>query len=124
MDKYYSAASGGFYDSKEYAPADAIVISDDEYMILRDGIYQEKAISVVNGTPVLVDCEISEEELCLAAKSKRDSLLSESDFYLMADYPISVDNLVIVKSYRQLLRDITKQPSFPKQIVWPALALA
>ena len=35
----------------------------------------------------------------------RENLLKESDKYLLADYPISQENLILIKKYRQDLRD-------------------
>ena len=40
-------------------------------------------------------------------KSQRNLILNETDKYLIADYPISPENLIIVKEYRQALRDFT-----------------
>lgn len=38
----------------------------------------------------------------------RNLILNETDKYLLPDYPITPENLEIVKEYRQLLRDFTK----------------
>lgn len=38
----------------------------------------------------------------------RNDLLQETDKYLMSDFPITPENLIIVKEYRQALRDFTK----------------
>lgn len=37
----------------------------------------------------------------------RNKLLNESDKYLMPDYPITPENLILIKEYRQKLRDYT-----------------
>lgn len=55
----------------------------------------------------------------------RNKLLLDSDIYLIDDYPILAENLILIKEYRQQLRDymnIFKQefikngcaPEFPK----------
>jgi len=55
----------------------------------------------------------------------RENLLKESDKYLIADYPISPENLIKIKAYRQELRDyigtlnpdmeeMPELPKFPK----------
>jgi hypothetical protein len=48
---------------------------------------------------------------------KRNQLLAESDKYVLVDYPISTDDLLIIKEYRQKLRDFTNNdfiiPEFP-----------
>lgn len=59
------------------------------------------------------------EELAAQARRKRDLLLEECDYYVMPDYPSTADGLLVVKKYRQELRDITDQSGFPKEIAWP-----
>ena len=48
-----------------------------------------------------------EEVFKLSMKFKRNILLDETDKYLLPDYPITPENLEIIKVYRQALRDIT-----------------
>lgn len=59
------------------------------------------------------------DELATAIRSKRNSLLAETDYLLMTDYPISQEHLEKVKEYRQQLRDVTKQDEFPKDVTFP-----
>ena len=55
----------------------------------------------------------------------RDALLSSTDYLLMPDYPLSTEDRKSMEVYRQVLRDITKDPSFPwtgtptQNIPWP-----
>ncbi len=63
----------------------------------------------------------TDEELAKQVRATRDSLLEKTDYLLMSDYPISEEYLVKVKEYRQQLRDITEQESFPKNVVFPTL---
>lgn len=58
-------------------------------------------------------------ELATVIRSKRNSLLAETDYLLMPDYPISKEYSEKVKEYRQQLRDITKQENFPTEVVFP-----
>lgn len=58
-------------------------------------------------------------ELATTIRSKRNLLLTETDYLLMPDYPISEEYLEKVKEYRQRLRDITKQENFPTSVVFP-----
>lgn len=53
------------------------------------------------------------------ARSKRDALLSESDYYLQPDYPSNEEGLNAVKVYRTALRDVPQQEGFPLSIEWP-----
>ena len=43
-------------------------------------------------------------------KEERNKLLADSDKYLLLDYPISSNNLILVKDYRQKLRDYMDLP--------------
>jgi hypothetical protein len=37
----------------------------------------------------------------------RNQLLAESDKYVLVDFPITAENLILIKQYRQALRDFT-----------------
>lgn len=54
-------------------------------------------------------------ERCLIKKEERNRLLSESDWTQMPDAPTDKAAWAV---YRQALRDITKQPSWP-EVDWP-----
>lgn len=55
-------------------------------------------------------------ELAASVRAQRNQLLAESDWTQLADAP--VDDLAWAV-YRQALRDITKQPDFPRTVTWP-----
>lgn len=55
------------------------------------------------------------------ARAKRDTLIADTDYLLMPDYPISDEDIETVKAYRQALRDVPQQACFPLEIDWPAL---
>lgn len=59
------------------------------------------------------------EEAEKSVRAKRDSLISETDYLLASDYPISAEDLEAVKVYRQALRDVPQQEGFPFDVVWP-----
>ena len=61
------------------------------------------------------------EEAEKSVRAKRDSLISETDYLLTSDYPISAEDLEAVKVYRQALRDVPQQEGFPFEVVWPEL---
>lgn len=63
--------------------------------------------------------EMSNEELAQRVRNRRDSLISQSDFYVQSDYPSTPEGLEAVKAYRQALRDITEQSGFPRNVQWP-----
>lgn len=59
-------------------------------------------------------------EWCDSIRSKRNLLLLNTDRLLtIPDFPISESEKEEVRSYRQLLRDITKQEGFPENVIWP-----
>jgi hypothetical protein len=51
---------------------------------------------------------LREEITKLYIISQRNQLLDKTDKYVLPDYPITPDNLIIIKDYRQKLRDFTK----------------
>ena len=61
----------------------------------------------------------TEKDLAAQIRSKRDWLISETDYLLAIDYPISQESLEAVKVYRQALRDVPQQKGFPFDVTWP-----
>ena len=51
------------------------------------------------------------------AKRQRDNLLLTSDWTQLLDVPASTKDKWT--AYRQALRDLSQQDSFPSQIIWP-----
>lgn len=93
--------------------------------------YAELAEWCINNNAMIVDQgdyyeavpvpEPTNEELARFVRSTRDAKLSETDYLVVPDYPISEGNLAEVKAYRQALRDVTEQTGFPKDVIWPNL---
>lgn len=54
-------------------------------------------------------------------RAERDRLITETDYYLMPDYPSNPQNLEELKVYRQALRDLPVQEGFPRNVRWPAV---
>lgn len=63
--------------------------------------------------------EEEKSELEAQVRAQRDELIAETDYLLMADYPISAEQLADVKAYRQALRDVPQQDGFPNNVEWP-----
>ena len=63
---------------------------------------------------------LTDEDRAKVAREKRDELLTETDYLLMPDYPISEEALAALKTYRQALRDVPEQTGFPNTIEWPS----
>lgn len=58
----------------------------------------------------------SEEEIALKVRSKRNSLLSSSDWTQLPDAPV---DQAAWANYRQNLRNIPNQEGFPENVIWP-----
>ena len=71
--------------------------------------------------PVVEPYVPTDEELAERIRQNRDKKLEETDFFVMPDYPSDPKDLEVVKTYRQVLRDITKQSTFPKEVTWPEI---
>lgn len=71
--------------------------------------------------PVIPPYVPTDEELAERVRRDRDEKLNETDFFVMPDYPSDHKDLEEVKTYRQALRDITKQSGFPRDVTWPEL---
>ena len=70
----------------------------------------------LNSIKIFIDPSIEKKE-----RQKRDRLISETDWTLMDDSPLSLDDKVKYKEYRRKLRDISKQEGFPSNIIWPEI---
>lgn len=58
---------------------------------------------------------LTEGELAAYIRQKRDALLFQTDQYALSDRAMSSE----MTAYREALRDITDQESFPFDVVWP-----
>jgi hypothetical protein len=58
------------------------------------------------------------EHFLKRARNIRNELLNKTDRYLLSDYPITLEQQMMIKSYRQELRDVTSQEN-PFNILWP-----
>jgi hypothetical protein len=54
-----------------------------------------------------MDIEPNIEDVQKYNKNIRNELLLETDKYVLPDFPITPDNLIIIKDYRQKLRNFT-----------------
>lgn len=67
----------------------------------------------------IVDHKPTAEEKASAIRAQRNALLAASDWSQSADSPLSTTAKAAWKTYRQSLRDITKQDTFPESVTWP-----
>jgi hypothetical protein len=73
-----------------------------------EGVVVHSVSSVVDETP-------TNEEI-YAVRQKRNALLAASDWTQVADAPV---DQAAWATYRQELRDITSQATFPSEVTWP-----
>src|SRR5690349_7861072 len=106
MTIYFSKTTVGFYDDAIHGdaiPSDAIAITAERHAALLNGqAAGQRIIGDRDGNPVLADPEpLTPEELAAMARAERYNLMIQTDYLVMPDYPISEDDLIAIKTYRQ-----------------------
>lgn len=78
---------------------------------------QHRLGEVINETPVteIID-DTPAPDLEAPARQERNTLLAASDWTQVADAPV---DQAAWATYRQDLRDITSQETFPNEVTWP-----
>lgn len=119
--RYFSAQTLGFYlydGEREDIPADAVVVTDDEFAQAMSAPSQGMQVGTIDGRPVVVEAPpLTPDQLAEAARIHRDSLLRESDWTQLPD--VEKETRLRWVPYRQALRDIPQQEGFPAGIEWP-----
>lgn len=114
----YSKTTGGFYDPSIHGtsiPADAVQITRATYESMLAAQSAGKVIvGKPDGHPDAVDPVVV--VTWDAIRSKRNALLSASDWTQLPDAPV---DKAAWATYRQALRDITETFSAPDLVVWP-----
>ena len=84
--------------------------SDNPFPVgsIYEGVVVHSVSSVIDETP-------TNEEI-YAARQKRNALLAASDWTQVADAPVDQGAWA---TYRQELRDLTSQDTFPSEVTWP-----
>lgn len=110
----------GWYDSDIHSniPATTIQVTDDVYHSTLLAMNSGKVATIVNGAIQLVDPP-APTYTWDQIRSKRDSLLKNTDWTQLADVSPTVSNLY--KPYRETLRNIPQAFSDPNLVVWPNL---
>ena len=108
----------GFYDDSIHKsiPASAVAITNEQWQDFLNNQGQRRW----SGTEVVEYIYHSTSaELAAQIRSRRDALIAGTDYLVMPDYPISAEQLEAVRTYRQALRDVTTQDTFPQSVIWP-----
>ena len=120
---FYSKSTGGFYDPAIHTaiPADAVEITESYHADLLAAQSAGKRIEPdVNGYPIAVDPPPpTDAELATAIRAERDTRITSSDWTQLPDVPLTAAQKSDWAAYRQALRDVTAQPTFPQSVTWP-----
>ena len=73
----------------------------EEEIIIEEVEEKKEEIIIIEGTEEIPYCNHG------LLKNQRNLILNETDKYMIPDYPITPENLIIIKEYRQALRDFT-----------------
>lgn len=119
MQYLWSSSTGGFYVDEIHTdiPTDAVEITPELHQSLLADNGNGKIIQAgANGQPIAVDPpEPTSDEKAVTIRAKRNALLKQTDWWAVQDRTMSQAEI----DYRQALRDITDQPTFPDSVVWP-----
>lgn len=122
----FSPSTKGFYDFAIHGdkiPGDAVEITHEEHAALLNGQSQGKLIQAdAKGKPVLADPPApTDDELAAAIRAERNAKIATCDWTVLADAPLTTTEKTNWKAYRQSLRDVTAQPTFPQSVEWPVM---
>lgn len=119
MKRYFSPSTKGFYiDEIEYPnlPMDVVEITEEQHNeILHEINVNSKQVVMVGKTITYIDTP-AVVPTWSDIRTKRDRLLSKSDYTQMPDWP---GDKVAWATYRQQLRDLTNIYSKPEFVEFP-----
>jgi hypothetical protein len=121
---YYSAKTRGFYSLEIHGdkiPSDSVEITEAQHVELLAGQSSGRAIVPdKNGAPILESIKVPDDaHYARRARKERDSLLLDCDWTVLTDVPMNDKAREKWIEYRQSLRDVPLQPTFPQKIDWP-----
>lgn len=128
MKIYYSPETKGFYSDEmhgDQVPKDAFEITEEKHKELLEnqgkGLqihYDKKTKELKNVDPKTL---WTVDDWWDFLKSRRDSLLRDSDTYVLPDRwaRMTPDMQTAWSDYRQALRDLPTKTKDPKKVVWP-----
>lgn len=83
--------------------------------------FHRKIINIINENNI--EIEPSDTNKIAFKKSEANNRvekeLKETEKYMREDYPISNDTRILIKKYRQDLKEIDTQKDYPENILWP-----
>ncbi len=119
----YAASTGGFYDASihDAIPGDAVEITAEAHAALLEAQAAGRVIQAgPDGYPVAVSPPApTDAQLAAAIRARRDATLGACDWTQLPDAPLAAEAVAAWGAYRQALRDITTQATFPAAVTWP-----
>lgn len=103
-------------------PDDSVVVSEEDYAALMKAQAEGMWIRPdENGYPVIVTPP--DEVFAGRVRTRRAALLADADLLTQPDRweSYTPERKAAISAYKQALRDITTQPGFPREVVWPEL---
>ncbi len=79
----------------------------------------EQIEQYAESSPIPAIPELTEEQQEMQVRAQRNSLLTLCDWTQLPDAPLTAEQKQEWAEYRQALRDVPKQASFPDAVVWP-----
>lgn len=120
MTYYYSKSTKGFYNTEIHGtniPSDCVEITEQTWTNLLEAQSQGKVIQPNHsGYPIAVDF-VPPAPTWNDIRSKRDSLLKETDWAALPD--VNFDKKQSWLVYRNMLRNIPQKFKSPEEVVWP-----
>ena len=121
---HFSPSTKGFYTEAMHGnniPQDVVEITAERHTALLAGQSAGHVITAdKNGRPVLEARKVPDDaHYAKHARKQRGSLLLECDWVVLPDVPMDEKTRADWIEYRQALRDVPAQPTFPQKIDWP-----
>lgn len=122
MTYLYSASKNSFFlkDISSNIPDDVVDVSEEFFKEAQSVLNNTKRLAPdpKTGKPTLVDIELPTVDWD-QIRYRRDIMLQKCDWTLGIDTPLSEEEQLAWRKYRQKLRDITKVFTDPNKVVWP-----
>lgn len=119
---FFSKLTMGFYDlavNGTSIPEDAVEISKDEYAAFMLGQQQGLVLSCVNGRPVMVEYQETDDDIRCARDIKLATEVDTIAGNALRWAALTPEQQQAWADYRQALLDLPQQPGFPADVVWP-----
>jgi hypothetical protein len=91
-------------------------LGDNQFYVWKDNSWQ---IETEEPLEEPEEEKLTPEELLKNVRRERDSRLNKTDYLLLEDSPLTLEQKSLLKVYRQALRDMPSNVTDPENPVWP-----